>query len=372
MVIGIDASRANQKQKTGIGWYSYYLIQELKKIPLNQGDKFILYSSDKLKHDLATLPENWRSKILHWPVKYLWTQIRLATEMLFNPPDILFVPAHCLPIICPIKSVITIHDLGFKRFKKAYSLWQRIYLNLVYWWAARQANKIIVPSRFTKEEVLKFYKVKENRIEVVHEGYNEKVFYQEKDLEKINSVLQNYKIEKPYFLYVGRIESKKNIIALINAYKKLIKQKKLNVPKMVLIGRSGFGYVKIKKELELVKKMFFLPGYVKEEDLVYFYNGAVAFIFPSLYEGFGLPLLEAMACGCPVISSKSSCLPEIGKSAVLYFYPQDINDLARIMEKVIRDENIVNQLRQKGFINVKDFSWEKCAFETYKIFQAIK
>lgn len=367
MVIGIDASRANQKQKTGIGWYSYHLIQELKKIPLGQGDKFILYSANELKDELAELPENWQSKILNWPVKYLWTQIRLAGEMLFNPPDVLFVPAHCLPFICPIKSVMTIHDLGFKYFKDAYSFCQRIYLNLVYWWAVHRADKIIVPSKFTKKEVMKFYQIKGDKIEVVYEGYDERVFYREENREKIDSILKIYNIERPYFLYVGRIENKKNIFGLIKAYKKLIGERGTNLPRMVLVGKKGFGYTKIEKELKSIKQMFFFPGYVKEEDLIYFYNGATAFIFPSLYEGFGLPLLEAMACGCPVITSQSSSLPEIGGSACLYFFSGDVDGLAKTMEKIIANGDIVNQLKRNGLANVKNFSWRKCAQETKNV-----
>jgi len=126
MIIGIDVSRANKKQKTGVEWYAYYLIQELKKIPLKKGDKFILYSSEKLQKKIKELPSQWEQKILFWPFKYFWTQFRLSWEMLFYPPDYLFVPAHCLPIFCRAKTIITIHDLGFLRFPKTYPLKQTI------------------------------------------------------------------------------------------------------------------------------------------------------------------------------------------------------------------------------------------------------
>ncbi len=370
MVIGIDASRANRKQKTGIGWYSRHLIQELKKIPLRRGDKFILYSNDELRDDLAELPENWQSKVLKWPLRYLWTQIRLAWEMMSDPPDVLFVPAHCLPVICPVKSVMTMHDLGFKYFKEAYSFWQRIYLGFAYWWAAYHADGIIVPSKSTKADVEKFYNIRQDKIRVIYEGYDVEVFHFEENQEKINAVLKKYRIEKPYFLYVGRIEDKKNILGLIESYKKLA-GKRLNLPKMVLIGGKGFGHVRIEKETKSLGQMIFFLGYVGERDLGYFYNGATAFVFPSLYEGFGLPVLEAMACGCPVIVSESGCLPEIGDSAALYFRSGDTDDLAEKMEKLIEDDDLADQLRRRGLENIRNFSWRKCAFETYEVFRSI-
>ncbi len=367
MVIGIDASRANQNQKTGIGWYSYHLIRELKKIPLNQGDKFILYSPNELKDDLARLPENWQSRILNWPLKYLWTQIRLAWEMLINPPDILFVPAHCLPVICPVKSIMTIHDIGFKHFKKAYSFSQRLYLLFVHWWAVKYADKIIVPTEFTKRELEQNYTIKDNKITVIYEGYDRKNFYLINN-DKDDPILEN-KLKPPYFLYVGRLETKKNIRGLIEAYNKLL-SRKANAPELVLIGPPGYGYIKIRDKIKENKNIKVL-NYVVSEDLTFFYNQAVALIFPSFYEGFGLPVLEAMACGCPVIASRAGSLPEIGSSAALYFSPDDMNGLAELMEKMIEDKNIVGRLKQSGLERVKSFSWGKCAGETYKIFSQL-
>lgn len=365
MIIGIDASRANREERTGTEWYSYYLIQELKKIPLKSGDKFILYSLDKLKGELGELPFGWESRILSWKFKYLWTQIRLAWEVYKNPPDVLFIPSHCLPFFCRSKKVITLHDFAFKRFKNVYPLIQRIYLNLVYWWAAIKAEKIIVPSKFTKSEALKFYRIKENRIKVISEGYNPRIFYQEKNKEKTELILKKYEIRKPYFIYVGRIEIKKNIIGLIGAYKKLIEKRGAdNVPQMILIGKAGFGFKIIKKRVESLKPKVFLFGYIKEEDLVHFYNAAVAFIFPSFYEGFGLPVLEALACGLPTIVSSTDALLEVGGPAVLSFNQNNEDELVEAMEKILDNQELRQGLIEKGLSWVKNFSWGKCAQET--------
>lgn len=373
MVIGIDASRANQKRKAGVGWYSYHLIQELKKAPLKSGDKFILYSFDELKGDLAQLPEGWQSRKLFWPLKYLWTQIRLSWEIFLNPPDVLFVPAHCLPLICGTKSVITIHDLGFKRFKKAYSLGQRLYTSFVYWWAVKYADKIIVPSEFTKKELTELYTIKKEKITVIHEGYDNKRFYLIQDRKKADLILEKYKIKRPYFLYVGRLETKKNTAGLIKAYNKLCTLNS-NVPQLVLVGKPGYGYKKIRNQSSGCRKNKNIKeiGYVDNDDLVFLYSGAEAFIFPSFYEGFGLPVLEAMACGCPVLASNAGSVPEVGGQAALYFSPNNTDSLVKAIEKIMKDKGFKEKLKEKGLKRIKDFSWEKCAQETIKVFHSIK
>jgi len=368
MLIGIDASRANKKNKTGVEWYSYHLIQALKKIPLKPGDKFILYSKDKLKGDLADLPNNWQNKVLSWPFKYIWTHIRLCWEIFFNPPDVLFIPAHALPIFCRSKKVITIHDLGFKRFKRVYSFFQRIYAYFVHWWANKKADKIIVPSDFTKKELIQLYHTKEEKIRVIHEGYDKKIFNLNENQEKINQLFKKYKIKKPYFLFVGRLEKKKNIINLIKAYSKLFNSEfKTSLPKLVLIGDPGFDYQEIALEIKKLKSLICQIGYIQVDELVHFYHGAEAFIFPSLYEGFGLPILEAMACGTPVIISNAGSIPEIGNEAVLYFNPNKIEEIANSLKRFLTDQSLKYQLRKKGLKNIKKYSWQKCAEETIKV-----
>ncbi|MDD5164697.1 MAG: glycosyltransferase family 1 protein, partial [Patescibacteria group bacterium] len=295
MIIGIDASRANRPQKTGVEWYSYHLIQELKKIPLSQGDKFILYASEELKGDLGIMPAGWKTKILSWPLKYFWTQKRLSWEMLINPPDILFVPAHCLPIFCRAKKIMTIHDLGFKRFPKAYTFGQRIYYSLVHSFAAKYADKIITPSEFTKTEIINLYKTDPNKIIVIPLGYSENYNLIE-DKNKIEEILIKYQIKKPYLFFVGRLEKKKNIKGLINAYQQLqILNSKFQILNLVLAGSPGFGYQEAKSQIKSLGEKIRQINYVEPKDLVYLYAGAEAFVFPSFYEGFGIPLLEAMA-----------------------------------------------------------------------------
>ncbi len=372
MLIGLDASRANKTQKTGVEWYSYHLIQKLKEIPLKAGDKFILYSPSELRGELAELPDQWQNKVLTWPLKYLWTQIRLSLETLVDPPDLLFVSAHILPFLCPVKSVLVIHDLGFEELPEYYSSWQKVYYSWTHRYSFRKAAKIIVPSEFTKKEVIKLYRVAEDKIKVVPEGYNEEIFHLMDDRAKIAAVLNKYGVGGSYFLYVGRLEKKKNIKGLIEAYHQLVLSNiQPSIPSLVLVGKPGYGYREIRNRISKIKKIKEI-GYIDKDDLVYLYSGALAFVYPSFYEGFGVPLLEAMACGCPVLASNRSSIPEVGGQAVLNFNPEDINDIVGAMQKIIDDRNLREGLKQKGLERVKLFSWQRCAQETMKILVALR
>lgn len=367
MIIGIDASRANRTIKTGVEWYAYYLVEELKKIPLKAGDRFVLYSPDRLNDELGILPPQWQTKILSWPPRYLWTQIRLSWEMIFSPPDVLFVPAHALPVFCRAKTIITLHDLGFERFPKVYSFWQRIYLRFVYRWAASFASKIIVPSEFTKKEIIDLYKINPQKIEVVYLGYNHNLFKPADDKERVDQVLNQYKIKRPYVLYVGRLEEKKNVGNLINAFQKIVSiiGHTLNI-NLVLLGKSGYGSQKFLLAIEnnkFIKRL----DYISSSDLPYFYAGAECFVFPSFYEGFGLPILEAMACGCPVVGSRSASLPEIGGSAIQYFNSQNVEEIVKTILKVIRDKELRETMVLQGLERAQSFSWQKCAQQTINI-----
>lgn len=383
MIIGIDASRANRQIKTGVEWYSYYLIEELKKITTGDKNQFFLYTDQPLKGELKKMPNNWQEKVLSWPLKYLWTKIRLSWEMIKDKPDILFIPSHVLPIFFPKKTIITIHDLAYERYPKAYSKFSRYYLRKNYKLAVRYAFKIIVPTEFTKKELINLYQADPEKIEVIHLGYNDKIFRVIQNQEEIDRVLKKYKIRKPYLLFVGRVETKKGVKYLFEAYLKLNKSNDLKL-NLVLVGKPGYGYKEI-KDLKLKIKNLIEIGYIDQKDLVYLYNGAEIFIFPSLYEGFGLPILEAMACGIPVIASDLEPIREIlvGKyhdreklgtenfaqmSAVLV-PPENPEILAEKIKEVLENQELRQKMISKGLERVKNFSWQKCARETLKVLE---
>ncbi len=422
MIIGIDASRANRDHKTGTEWYSYYLIRWIAK--LDQKNQYILYTDKPLKGGLLDLTtrqfdpscppmktrfdndgyqiikspgNNFKAKMLNWPFNFLWTQGRFSLEMLFHCPDILFVPSHTLPFIHPRRSVVTIHDIGYERRFTVYdaaqmgpeNIRQRRFLNLIVrlftqgryqantsdylkWstdFALSKADRIITISEFTKRDIKEFYSVNINKVTVVPNGYNEFLYKPIDDPAAINKVLAKYGIEPPYIFYIGRIESKKNIPALIEAFAIMKENNPGMKEKLVLAGDAGYGYDETKymiREFDLVRDVV-MPGWVEEDDVPYLYSAASVFVLPSLYEGFGIPLLQAMACGVPIAASEVTSIPEVLGNAGLLFNPNYALSIAEALTKIVSDKKLQARLIEKGLERVKDFSWEKTAGKTLKV-----
>lgn len=370
MIIGIDASRANRIKKTGVEWYSYYLIEEFKKLTTESQNQFFLYTHKPLQGELARLPKNWQEKILRWWPRYCWTKIRFSWEMLRRKPDVLFVPSHVLPKFIASRGVTTIHDLGYERYPEVYSKFSKNYLHKNYKFAACHAKKIIVPTEFTKRELMSLYKTPAEKIEVIHLAYNDKIFKPIENKNKVEEILKKYKIKKPYLLFVGRLETKKGLKTLLNAHQLLISNYQLPNLNLVLVGSPGFGYQENKLLISNLKSNLHQLGYLKDEnDRAVLYSAAEAFVFPSLYEGFGIPVLEAMACGCPVVASDIEPLKEVGGESAVFFKVNQPDDLAQKVTEVLQN----NELRQKmiitGLERVKKFSWQQCAEKTLKVLE---
>ena len=369
MIIGIDASRANIKQKTGVEWYSYNLINELKKI--DQNNHYILYSQDILLDELGILPNNFENKILEWPFKKMWTQIRLWHNANIDKNDYLFIPAGIIPAI-PMKKykiITTIHDIAFLEYPQYFSkkelILQKIGLKL----ATTQADKIITISNFSKQEIIKYTNSNPDKIFVTHLGYNNQKFFVEKNEEKFKNIKEKYNLPDKFIIYIGRIEEKKNIINQIKAFQKF--RAIHNDYYFILIGHKGYNYDMIKKYLldnGLYQNIIEL-GWVEENDLTTILNMAILFMYVTNYEGFGLPILEAQACGIPVITSENTSQKEIAEDSVLYSMPSDIDKMAEnILEIIDNKNNIKEKLIEKGFNNIKKFSWKECAEKTLEIF----
>ncbi len=374
MTIGIDASRANKVYKTGVEWYSYHLIQELKKIT-GQADQVILYSQEALSGGLEILPANWKNRVLGWPPKRLWTQIRLSWEMFLHSPDLLFVPAHVLPCICPKKVVTTCHDVGFLRLPNLYSSVEFNYQRFALRRAIRRAQKIIAVSEFTKKELIELAGINPERVAVVHNGYDKSRYRPIENEQEIERVLKKYNLKKPYILYVGRLELKKNIPGLVQAFAMLKKSEKLVTNyKLVLAGQPGFGFEKVVQTLaenDLHDEVV-LPGWIDPKDLVYLLAGAELFVFPSFYEGFGIPVLEAMATGVPVVASDIEPLREVGGEAVYFVDPGKPEEIAFGILRVLTDNFLKEELKIRGLAQAEKFSWGKCARETLSIIYQLK
>jgi len=398
MTIGIDASRANRRYKTGTEWYSFYVIKNLAD--LDHDNRYVLYTSDDPASELKAVVldhPNFSIKVLRWPFHFFWTLGRLSIEMIFARPDILFVPAHTLPLFQPRKTITTIHDIAFRRERALYyekklptstrlgqillnSLVKLItfskyepnsvdYLDWSTRYAFKRAKKIITVSDFTKQEILELYpQAKAASIVAIHNGYNDHIYHHIDDPERIDDILSKYGLERPYFLYVGRLEKKKNTPALIEAFA-LFKERNPGFNhELVLIGSANYGFDEVKYVIEEfnLNKDVIMPGWVEEHDLPYIYNGAVAFIFPTKHEGFGIPIIQSLACGLPTAVSDIPVLREVAGDSVLYFDPNNRQSICQALERLVTDQILRADLIQRGYERAKEFSWRKCAEETWR------
>lgn len=369
MIIGIDASRANRQNKTGTEWFSWHLIEELKKI-VQTDDKVLLYANDKLKGELGIMPSaNWQEKILLWPPKYLWTQIRLWWELFLKPCDALLIPAHTIPLL-PIrkktKAIAVVHDVGFKRWPELYKLIQIWYHEITMRRIKSRADVILTISNFSKQEIIDLYHIDANKIKVVYLGYDSSEYFPQSQ-EKINQVKEKYNIKSPYLLYVGRLEKKKNIGNIVKAF--VLARSNNEDLKLVFAGAGGNQYEEIKKIIadHKLEQEIILTGYVDQADLPALYSGSLAFIFPTLYEGFGLPILDAMASGTPVITSNTLPHTEVGGEAGIYADPKSPEAISDAIMKVAENDEFRTKVVASGFLRIKEFSWAKTAQEIYKI-----
>lgn len=366
MIIGIDASRANKTEKTGVEWYVFFVIEELKKI-LPQDVQVILYSDVPLQGELSLLPQNWSSKVLSWPPQRFWTQIRMSYEMLISPPDVLFIPAHVFPLIHPKKTVMTVHDIAAIKFPESYNWFERWYSSWSAKFAVQKLWQVIVPSAFVKNDLISTFSIKNSeKIHVVHNGYDEKFLEKISDKQK-EAVLKQYQLESPFILSIGRLEEKKNTARIIQAFEEM-KQTHSHISeiqslKLVLVGGKGFGYEKVAETLQKSewKNDIYLLGWVDKNALPALMQSAKIFVFPSLSEGFGIPVLEAFASGTPVIVSKGSCLEEVAERGGVVVDPFDVHSITQGMMHVFEDQNFANEKIQAGKERVQDFSWKKCA-----------
>jgi len=371
MIIGIDASRANRAHKTGVEWYAYHIIKNL--VEIDPDDDYILYSDKPLEGDLLQLCKvhsNCKQTVLHWPLRYFWTLGRLSWEMIVRPPDVLFVPAHTLPLFSRAKMVNTIHDVAFMVYPQFYSTLDRKYLQWSTRFALSRAEQIITVSNFTKQEIMRYFLMaQEDKISVVYHGYDRELYHPITHQSADNPVLDYYHLERPYFIYVGRLESKKNIIGLLNAFRNFCQERPQDKTKLVLVGKRSRDYAPINNLLAdpIIKERAKELGWVPEKDLPALLRQSLAFIYPSWYEGFGLPIIQAMACGTPVIAARVGSLPEIGSQVALYFDPADQGDLLEKMKQLTDDSALRHQLSQAGLKRAAQFSWSQAAAQTLEI-----
>jgi glycosyltransferase involved in cell wall biosynthesis len=291
---------------------------------------------------------------------------------LTRPPDVLFVPAHVVPLVHPRLSVATVHDLGYLTFPTSHREGDRRYLNWSTGWNARRSAAVLADSQATKTDLIRAYGVEGGKVHVVYLGRDEALapVREESILARARA---RYGIAGPYLLYVGTLQPRKNLARLVEAFGRLRVDPTFAGVQLAFAGKRGWLYddlFALVGRLDLEGRVLF-PGYVEEGDLSALYSGALAFLFPSLYEGFGIPVLEAQACGVPVMTSNNSSLPEVAGDAALLVDPHDVDAIAAAMARLATDEALRAELVRRGFENVKRFSWEKCARETLAVLEGV-
>ncbi len=363
MLIGIDASRTVTTRPTGTEIYSRHLIRALLaregQRPHSVRHRFHLYF--RCAPPAGTLPGSEPYiEMRAIPFPRLWTHLRLSWEMARCPPDVLFVPAHVLPLVHPRASLVTVHDLGYLYFPGAHPWRQRLYLGLSTRWNAHTAAHILADSEATKSDLITHYRAAPDKITVAYPGRDE-TLAPVRDPAKIEAAKARCGISGDYFLYVGTLQPRKNLARVISAFAALKLSQSETV--LVLAGKRGWLYNDLFAQVRrrgLEGRVLF-PGYISDEDKAALMSGALAFVFPSLYEGFGLPVIEAQSCGCPVIASTTSSLPEVAGDAALLADPHDVAAIAAAMRRVAADPALREHLVERGFANARRFSWTACA-----------
>ncbi len=366
MLIGIDASRAAYAQRTGTENYSLFLIRAL--LELDQENHYRLYFSYPPAANLFPAETNVQLRTIPFP--RLWTHIRLSWEMISRSPDVLFVPAHVLPLLHPRRSVVTVHDLGYLHYPQAHTRWARWYLQWSTSYNVRAAAHIIADSEVTQRDLIERCQARADKVTVVYPGYDPH-FAPVRDAARLAAVQKRYGIPGAYILYVGTLQPRKNLGRLLDAYATLISQGR--DVHLVIAGKKGWLHEPLfaqVRQLGLEGWVHF-TGYVPQEDLPALISAARVFVLPSLYEGFGFPVLEAMACGTPVVCSNVSSLPEVAGDAAILVSPHDTAQLVQAVSRVLDDNELRHELTQKGLRQVTHFRWERCAQETLRILQGV-
>lgn len=368
MKIGIEAERANHPNPTGVERYASEQIKNFAA--LDSANEYILYLRTPPQGWLKALPANFKLRVIPFPK--FWTQTRLTWELFWHPVDVFFMTIQALPFLHPKNSVITVHDVAYEMFPKAFGAFMLFYLKLTTRWGVWRAKKILAASESTKNDIVRIYGTAPEKIETLLLGVDDS--YKPLPYDQVQSVLDRYGLShKKYILFVGTIQPRKNIVGLVEAFEKLKKDCHIE-ERLVLVGGKGWLWQPIMERIETssARNSIKLMDYVKLEDLPALYNGAAVFTLPALYEGFGLPPLEAMACGTPVVVSNLSSLPEVVGDAGELVDPKSPDSIAAGLLKVLQNTQLQETMSRKGLERAKFFTWRACAEKTLKVLNSFK
>lgn len=347
--------------RVGSAEVCFQLLLELSK--LDKKNEYTIYLPVEPTKDMPQERENWRYSVI--PARKFWTLLKLPKTVRRDRPDVFFSPTHYAPPFISSPQVISILDVSYKHFPE---MFRKKDLYKLLWWgkySVKKAKRVITISQNSKDDIIKEYKLLPQKVEVIHLGI--------KDLSdskmKKEELFQTYDISSPYVLFVGTLQPRKNVRRLIQSIS-LLKNKKVS---LIVIGKKGWMFDEIMlapEKFGVADRVKFLHD-VSNDALPVFYKNAECFVLPSLYEGFGLPVLEAMRYSCPVITSNISSLPEAGGNAALYINPEDVSDIAEKIDEVLESKTLRERMIKLGEEQVKKFSWEKAAKETLRVLEQV-
>ena len=366
MRIAVDV-RALTVPPTGTGIYTYNLLKEIAK--LDRENEYWLCAHQPLFSEDLTQNTNFHLQINRAPLGILWQQLRLPRILTKFKIDLFHSPLFTLPFSPSCPSIVTVHDLVFKMFPHKHTLWNRTVTNILTKRAVKIACRIIVNSENTKRDLVNFLSVDEEKIKVTLLAAAD-VYHPIRDTQLLREVRKKYVRDEKFILYVGTLEPRKNLLSLIKSYNEF-KKEVSHPPKLLLVGRQGWDYKSILKTISLFKKEIILTGYLPLKELVLLYNACEFFVYPSIYEGFGLPPLEAMACGKPVITSNTSSLPEVLGKAGIMVNPLNVEEIKEAMVKLWNSAKLREDKGIKSLERAKMFSWQKTAQATLKIYEEV-
>jgi len=368
MKIAIDARMYGAKQTTGIGQYIQKLTDQLFLI--DKENQYIMFMREP-EYSLFKPPANVK-KVLVTPRWYTYQeQLLLPFQFAKEKFDLIHYPHFNSPILFNKKSVCTIHDVTPCYFKghKMKSKFRQWSYNKVFRHTVSHSSKIITVSNSTKMGVIDIFQTPENKIKTVYNGVDNRFIFND-NYGIINKVKDKYGINSPFIFYVGVWRNHKNLEGLISAYE-ILKEKYNIKENLVLAGQEDLNYPNIRKKIEnsKYKDSIITPGFIENDDLAALYSSAATLVIPSFIEGFGLIGIEAQKCGCPVVSSNTTSLPEVLGDSALFFDPNNHSEMAEQIHKVITDPISKRIVVEKGIKNADRFSWKKCAEETLEIYK---
>ena len=363
--IGLDGTTL-QPERSGVGFYTEHLFASL--LAVDGKNEYVVLSNSEVRSDM--IPADLVHEGYRFPLRGIWMQAILPHLLNRNKVDVCHFTNYISPLWSSCPAVVTFPDMTVSLFPR-YSPWKkRLLLRSLIPLVARKADAIIVVSESSRRDVLRTLRIRKEKIHLIHEGVTPE-FTPVTDKNRLEKVKIRYGLRGPYFIAVGTVEPRKNLVRLAQAFQQVRRETGRNL-KLLIVGGKGFQSDQILREVkESADGQVIWTGYAPSHDLPSLYSGAEALVYPSLYEGFGLPVLEAMACATSVITSNNSSLREVAGDAALLVDPEVVEDISNSMRRIIEDRKLYNMLSNKGIERASHFSWKEAARRTLKVYQAV-